>query len=514
MSTNHRRLTVAAAVSIAALTMSACASAGTGSTPSGASGNADITVALALPTSWDPVTSRTGYDINTISLAYASLTRLDDKGAVQPSLAESWTYSDDGKNITFTLRDGLTFSDGEPVDAEAVKAFYDRGTTQEDSHLKDQLADLESVTADSDLQVTLHLREVDYQIPYLVAGRTGAITSPKAAEDPEQLAIAPVGAGPFILTDFVPESQATFVKNPDYWDADDIHIDALTLKPAADPATVVAAIQSGSLDVAVLPATQVEAAKAAGIDVTIATALTARDASINLNKAPFDDPAVVEAFRYVFDRQAFVDAVTAGLGSVTHQPFPEGYLAFDPEIEKLWDYDPAKAKQLLKDAGYSDHDLKIAITAQAGGDVAAELAQAQLAAVGVDSTIEIVPAGSTTWQDEVYVAKSPQLALDGTIGRESPVANLLATYGPQGIMNLSGPHATDEFLAALDAVRATPIDSADYQQTLWDAVRIGALQSPTNYLFSSPWIFATSAKVGELNLLPSQVRWEGVEIGD
>jgi len=512
MSTNHRRLAIVAVVSAAALTMSACATAGTGAGPSGTAGSADITVALALPTSWDPITSRTGYDINTISLAYASLTRLDANGDVEPSLAESWAYSDDGTAVTFTLRKGLTFSDGEPVDAAAVKAFYDRGTTQADSHLKDQLADLESVTVDGDLEVTLHLSEVDYQIPYLVAGRTGAISSPAAGEDPEQLAIDPVGAGPFILTDFVPESQATFVKNPDYWDADNIHIDKLTLKPRLDAATVVAAIQSGAVDVAVIPATQVDAAKAAGIEVTIDTALTSSDASINLNKAPFDDPAVVEALRYTFDRPAYVDAVTAGLGTVTHQPFPEGYLAFNPEVEDLWDYDPAKAKQILADAGYSDGDLSTTITAQAGGEVAAELTQAQLAAVGISSTIEVVPAGSTTWQDEVYVAKSPQLALDGTIGRESPVANLLATYGPAGIMNLSGPHASDEFLAALDKVRATPIDSADYQQVLWDAVKIGVEQSPTNYLYNSPWIFATSAKVGELNLLPSQVRWEGVEV--
>ena len=252
--------------------------------------------------------------------------------------------------------------------------------------------------------------------------------------------------------------------------------------------------------------------RAPGIDVTVETGAERSDASINLNQAPFDDPKVVEAFRYVFDRQAFVDAVTGGLGSVTHQPFPEGYLAFNPEVEDLWDYDPAKARQILAEAGYADGDLSIGITAQAGGEVAAELAQAQLA-VGVSSTITVVPAGSTTWQDEVYVAKSPQLALDGTIGRESPVANLLATYGPQGIMNLSGPHAT----APSSSPRWTrcaprPIDSPEYQQVLWDAVEIGVTQSPTNYLYSSPWIFATSDKVGDLNLLPSQVRWEGVEI--
>ena len=510
MSRTSRRLAFAAATAAVAMMMSACAT-GTAA-PAGSDAPAQVTVALALPTSWDPVTSRTGYDINTISLPYASLTRLDADGAVEPSLAESWEYSDDGTAITFTLREGLTFSDGEPLDAAAVKAFFDRGTKQEDSHLRDQLADLEEVTVDGDREVTLHLAEVDYQIPYLVAGRTGAIASPKAGEDPKKLAISPVGAGPFVLTEFVAESHATFEKNPDYWDADNIHIDKLTLKPRLDPSTVVAAIQSGSVDVAVIPATQAKAAEAAGITVTIETALTASDASINLNTEPFTDPKVVEAFRYAFDRQAFVDVVTAGLGTVTHQPFPEGYLAFAPEVEELWDYDPAKAKQILADAGYEEGDLSLTITAQAGGDVAAELAQAQLAAIGVGSTIEIVPAGSTTWQDEVYVAKSPQLALDGTIGRESPVANLLATYGPEGIMNLSGPHATTEFLDALDAVRATPIDSPDYPSVLREAVKVGVTQSPTNYLYSSPWIFATSDRVGELNLLPSQVRWEGVTV--
>ncbi len=511
MSRYARRLAAAAAVTAVALAMSACASGGNGRT-GGADDPVEITVALALPTSWDPVTSRTGYDINTISLPYASLTRLDAEGNVEPSLAESWEYDDAGTAITFTLREGLTFSDGEPLDAAAVKAFFDRGTSQADSHLRDQLADLEEVTVDGDREVTLHLREVDYQIPYLVAGRTGAIASPAAGEDPEKLAVAPVGAGPFVLTEFVAESHAVFEKNPDYWDADSIHIDTLTLTPRLDPSTVVAAIQSGSVDVAVIPATQAAAAEAAGITVTIETALTASDASINLNTEPFTDPAVVEAFRYAFDREAFVDVVTAGLGSVTHQPFPEGYLAFSPAVEQLWDYDPEKAERILAEAGYEEGDLSLTITAQATGEVAAELTQAQLADIGVSSKIEIVPAGSTTWQDEVYVAKSPQLALDGTIGRESPVANLLATYGPQGIMNLSGPHADDAFLDALDAVRATPIDSPDYQQALWAAVEAGVTQSPTNYLYSSPWIFATSDRVGELNLLPSQVRWEGVKV--
>ncbi|WP_159502398.1 ABC transporter substrate-binding protein [Microbacterium sp. 18062] len=500
-----RALALAAAL---ALTATGCAASGS------AGGDDEPTTlkwAFSLPTSWDPVTSRTGNDINTISLAYASLTRLDETGDVEPALAESWEYSDDGTAVTFTLRDGLTFTDGTALDAAAVKDFFDRGKTQEDSFLRDQLATVDEVTADGDTTVTLHLVEPDYQIPYLVAGRTGAIASPTAAgEDPAKLALWPVGAGPFQIVDFVAESHATFEKNPDYWDADNIHIDRFELTVAPDAATLVAGVQSGSIDVATLPANQVEAAEAAGLPVSIEPSLSANDVSINLNKAPFDDPTVVEAFRYAFDRQEFVDVLTAGYGSVTHQPFPEGYLAFNPEIEDLWDYDPDRAQQLLADAGYGPGELSITITAGSFSEAAAEVVQAQLKKIGVESTIAVVPPGSSTWQSEVYIAKNPQLAVDGTIGRESPVQNLLATYGPEGIMNLSGPHASTEFLDALDLVRNTPLEDPEYQQVLWDAVRAGVEQSPTNYLYSTPWIIVSDPALQNLNILPSQIRWEGV----
>ncbi|MGC0366504.1 peptide/nickel transport system substrate-binding protein [Rhodococcus sp. 27YEA15] len=468
--------------------------------------------AFSLPTSWDPVTSRTGNDINTISLAYASLTRLDGEGNVEPALASTWKYNADGTAVTFTLRDALTFSDGTALDAQAVKDFFDRGKKQEDSFLRDQLAGIDNITADSTTDVTLHLTEPDYQVPYLVAGRTGAIASPTAAADPQKLSVWPVGAGPFEITDFVAEDHAYFKKNPNYWDADNIHIEHFELSVAPDPATLVAGVQSGSIDFATLPALQSKEAEAAGLTVTVKPSLAANNVSINLNKAPFDNPKVVEAFRYAFDRQVFVDVITNGLGSKTSQPFPEGYLAFNPEIEKLWNYDPDRASRLLAEAGYGPGQLSIEVTAMSTATNRAELVQSQLKKIGVESTIKVVPPGSSTWQSEVYIAKNPQLATDGTIGRESPVQNLLAVYGPAGIMNLSGPHATPEFTAALDTVRRTPLEDPEYKQRLWDAVKIGVEQSPTNYLFSNPWITVSNPKVKNLNILPSQIRWEGVTV--
>lgn len=470
--------------------------------------------AFILPTSWDPVTSRTGADINTISLAYASLTRLDRAGNVEPSLAKRWHYNNDGTAITFELRDGLKFTDGTPLDAAAVKAFFDRGKTQKDSFLKDQLADVDGVSVEGPSLVTLHMSEPDYQIPYLVAGRTGAISSPDAAEkDLAKLSLWPVGAGPFKMVEFVAESYAHFVKNPDYWDAADIHIDRLELSVIPDSATLVAGILSGSIDFAVLPATKVAEAKADGLTVTITPSLSARDISINLNKPPFTNDKVVDAFRYAFNPQEFVKVISKGLGAVTHQPFPPTYFAADPGIEHLWSYDPDRAVSLLTEAGYPAGSLEITITTNARiEDGAAELVQAQLARIGVKSTIRVVPPGSSTWQSEVYIAKNAQLATDGTIGRESPVQSLLADFGPSGIMNLSGPHATDAFLKALDTVRKTPLDDPQYLQRLHDAVRIGVEQSPSNYLYSNPWIIVSKPGLHNLNIGLSQIRWEGVTV--
>lgn len=472
--------------------------------------------AFFMPTSWDPVTSRTGADVNTVSLAYASLTRLSEAGEPEPALAERWSYSDGGKVLAFDLRPGLTFTDGTPLDGTAVKAFFDRGRTQANSFLKADLAGVVSVSADSATRVTLHLAKPDYQLPYVMAGRVGAIASPTAARrDAKKLALWPVGAGPFRMVEFVPESHAYLEKNPGYWDAANIHIDRLELTNAPDSATVIAALLSGSIDVVTrIPARKVQEARDRGLNVVVAPSLAAAAVSINRNKPPFTNPKVVEAFRYAFDRREFVRISTANVGTVTHQPFPRGYSAFDPSVETLWPYDPPRARRLLREAGYAPGQIVLQIAANpATPDGAPEIVQAQLQRIGVRSTIRVVPPGSSSWQSQVYIAKQPQIAVDGTIGRESPVQNLLAVYGPAGIMNLSGPYASPAFLSAVEAVRSTPITDTAYRQRLRDAVRIGVEQSATNYIYSTPWIVAAQPRIKNLNIRPSQIRWEGVRVG-
>ena len=129
-------LTAALAMSLAA---AACSSSSPTTTSSAALANAGPSGTLnwewELPTSWDPVTSSAGWDMHVLGLVYASITMLDPAGNPGPGLATSWTYAPSGKSVTFTLRPGLTFTDGTPLNAEAVKENIVRAQTQQNSNI-------------------------------------------------------------------------------------------------------------------------------------------------------------------------------------------------------------------------------------------------------------------------------------------------------------------------------------------------------------------------------------------
>ncbi|MGW8482796.1 ABC transporter substrate-binding protein [Microbacterium sp. NPDC055903] len=504
-----RLRTAAAAVLVSALALTACAT-GPSDDASGDSGEESVLRwAADIPAHWDPVVLGSGFGFNLTALAYASLTEIDENGEAAPGLAESWDYNDEGTEVTFHLREGLVFQGGEPLNAEAVKLYIERAKTQENSALFGDLTSIESVTADSELDVTVHLNQVDHQIPLLLGKRTAQITSPKAAEDPEKLDQWPVGAGPFTVTEYVPESHIYFEKNEDYWDAENIHIDRLELSTAPDPSTLVASIETGVYDFAYgLAPAQYQTAIDAGLDVAEHPVYSASNISLNINKAPFDDPAVVEAVRYAINRDEFVEKVTFGLGYATTQPFPEGYIAYDEESADLWPYDPEKAKQTLTDAGYEDGEIVVdfVVTADA---VANEIIQSQLAAIGITANITVAPDWATP-----FFAKDLTLTTYGTTGRESPVQTLTAHFGQDGPLNLSSPYVPDGFAEAIKVARETPLDSPDYAENLQAATRAGLQSQALIFTYGSPTLVVKSPKVSDLLQIPGQISLTGVTIGD
>ncbi|MFG3292094.1 ABC transporter substrate-binding protein [Streptomyces sp. NPDC048179] len=498
------RATALGAVLATVLVPSLSACGGTGAAASGSAATLKWASSY-FPAHWDPVVSGSGAQFRELALVYASLTRTDEKGNAVPDLARSWDYNKKGDEITFHLRPGLKFSDGEPVDAAAVKAAIERAKKQKNSALFGDLTSIKSVDAKG-LDAVVHLTQVDHQIPQLLGERVLQIASPKAAASPDTLDQHPVGAGPFTVTQLVPGTKVVLKKNPDYWDAKNIHIDRVELTSAPDASTVVSGLQTGVYNFADIAPSQADAAKKAGLDVFVQPGFNASNISLNINKAPFDNTKVVDAVRYAINRQEFVDKLTFGYGEATDQPFPKGYIAYDPKSADAYPYDPAKSKKLLAEAGYKSGDIKLNLVIPAE-DPQAEIVQSQLAKVGITVTIKI----DKNWATPFF-AKDLTFSVYGTTGRDSALQTLTAHFGPNGPLNLSSPYEPAGFEAAVAKVRETPLDASDYTQVLQAATRAGLRSRALVFTYSSPNLFAKSKSVSGLPKNPAHLDWTGVTV--
>ncbi|MGW4648568.1 ABC transporter substrate-binding protein [Kitasatospora sp. NPDC004289] len=491
----------------ASLALAACGDAGrAGAGSGGGAAGGTLKWGWALPTSWDPVFSSAGWDVHGLSLVYAGLTKLDEKGDAVPALAASWSYSPDGGAVTFKLRPGLTFSDGAPLDATAVKKSLDRGRTAPKSLVAPQLASVKEITAPDPQTVVLQLAKPDYQIPNLLAGKTGMVVNPAAFEaDAAALATKPAGSGPFALVSYTQNAKAVLRRNPSYWDAAAIRLENFELHPLPDATTVVAGLQSGQFDVAQIPGSQVAAAKAAGLEVQEIPSLVVAVLDVNVEKAPFDNPKVVEALKYAIDREALVKTQLFGHGEVNYQPFPKGYVGHDPALADAFRYDPARARTLLAEAGFPNGvDLALTTTVAQG---LPEQLQAQLKEVGIRASIDVIPAAQAT--QIMYIQHSKALASDQFAGRDSAAQAFQVLFGEQGLMN-PGRRTPPELTAAVELVSRTPLDSPEYPKVLQAATALAVRTMPNTFLYSVPRLLARRKSVSPIPSFTVVQRFEGV----
>ena len=144
-------------------------------------------------------------------------------------------------------------------------------------------------------------------MPDLLAGKDGMMVSPAAfTKDAGSLPTHPVGAGPFTLTSYVPDSHANLVRNPGYWDASQIHLANFTVQSITQPEQILAALESGQVNVAYIAGNQVAAAKAAGFKIAVIPSEVVNELDIQTTTAPFNNPDVVKAINYAIDRQAIL----------------------------------------------------------------------------------------------------------------------------------------------------------------------------------------------------------------
>lgn len=320
---------------------------------------------------------------------YDSLMRVEPDGSVGPGIAESIS-TEDNLVWTLTLPSDVTFSDGEPFDAEAIIAHVERVGAEDSVSL--EAADARAITSMTAIDaqtVEFTLSAENSQFPLLLAqGSMSMVPSPTAVEElGDQFAFAPVGAGPFVVDSFTPDGDIVLSRNETYWVSDLPHLDSVTLTPVLDEQSRISGVLSGDLDassVTSLPALQdARDQGAVGLEQPRYSGYLFQP---NIKNEFLSDIRVRQAISYAIDRDAINQVLYDGLDApmdsflVPTQPFYEPGLV--PQ------YDPDEAVALLDeykaDTGATDISLELMVNQiQESSDLGA-LLQQQLAEVGID----------------------------------------------------------------------------------------------------------------------------------
>ncbi|MCT7376573.1 ABC transporter substrate-binding protein [Chelativorans sp. EGI FJ00035] len=357
---------------------------------------------IAEPKSLDPHAVTAVNDFRILMNVYDGLVRYSDGTLeVEPALAESWEISDDGKTYTFHLREGVTFHDGSPFNAEAVKFNFQRFLDEEHPYhdtgpfpLAFFFSAVEEVTAEDEHTVVFTLNEP--YAPFLsnLAYPMGLIVSPAAVEEHgKDFGRNPSGTGAFKFAEWESNSRVVVERNEDFWDGAP-PLEAVVFRPITDANTRVAEMLSGGLDLMVEtpPDNVAQFADDPAFTVYEQAGPHVWFLILNMKEEPFDEKAARQAVNYAINKQALVENVLQGTAEIAAGPTPPAFAWAHNESLEPYPYDPEKAKELLEEAGYDGEEVVFYVTEGGSGmldPVAMGTAiQADLAAVGMNVKIE------------------------------------------------------------------------------------------------------------------------------
>ena len=328
---------------------------------------------------------------------YQGLYGFDKDMKLKPLLAESHSVSADGLQYTFNLRKGVKFHDGNDFKADSVKATFDRVTNTENKFRRYSLfSNIASTEVVSDYVVKITLKQPFSAFVNVMAHPSSGIASAAAIKSlGKELGQKPVGTGPFKFAEWRQPDYIRFVKNPDYWQKGLPKVDSITFKAVPDNNTRTAVMQTGEVHmVSNVAYEQVDVLKGnAKLEVRVVPSIYARYVAMNTLKKPFDNPKVREALNYAINKQALAKVAYNGYAEPLPAVVPPG-VEFSVKTGP-WPYDVAKAKQLLKEAGYPNgFETELwSVYNHTTAQKVIQFLQQQLALVGVKAKIRALEAG-------------------------------------------------------------------------------------------------------------------------
>ena len=342
---------------------------------------------------------------------FEGLVKPDEAGNLVPAVASGYKMSEDGKIYTFTLRDGIRFHNGAPVTVDDIVYSIKRcagllDTTDKEVVLEPALSNISEVNIIDDAAVEIVLKEGDTEI-------IGYLTCAVIPKDYDNQGKAPVGTGPFRFVSYSPLESFVMEKNENYWGEDAPYLDRVTFKIAANTDTAFMELKSGAIDIFPYLTDDQAGQLPEEYEIMEGHMNLVQGLFLNNKKAPFDNPKVREALNYAVDKQAVLDMVAGGRGAII------GSNMF-PGFSKYYTCDTAKAKELLKEAGYGNGlEFTIMVPSNYQFHVAtAEVIVEQLKAAGIQAKIQQID--WSQWLKDVYTDRNYQATIVGLDAKLAP----------------------------------------------------------------------------------------------
>jgi ABC-type transport system substrate-binding protein len=452
------------------------------------------------PVSLDPHNYQAGgIDLAIIDQVTDGLVAFDQEMNIIPQLATEWEWEDD-TTLRFTLREGVSFTDGTPWNAEAAKANLDRMAEAET--VASYYGRLESTEVVDEHTVRLTLGEP--YAPFLgnLAAPVGGMVSPAAVEAAgDDFAREVVGAGPYQLSEWVPRERLVLERNPNYWGEAPL-TEEIIFRPIPEEGTRMLAFQSGELDAIQSPAPADVPALEADDQFAIVRTPQLRNLWLGMvqGNETLENLALRQAIAHAINREELVQFVAEGLVDEAQGLFPDALVDLS---DVAYPYDPERAQELLAEAGYDGEVIQL--WAPEGryfrGTEIAEAIQAQLTAVGINTELQ-------TWEwaayNEEILNHSQQLWIQGwgfLTGDPDVIRALLYTDGPFNSFNLSNEQVDALFDQGIEVT-----DEAE-RQAIYDELQTLIVQDLATLvpIYNQVGFYAVTSNVEGFELHPLEL---------
>lgn len=433
---------IAAALSLALTSCSSSSGPAPGAAASGQGGGALVVGVTSDPDTLFPWKATQFTAVNVLQNLYGTLTEFDKDLNVVPGLAESWETSDDGKTVTFKLRQGVTYADGSAFDSADVKSSLDKLMDEKTAAVaRASLSSVKSVEAPDPATVVLELTGPDAALPANLASVNLAILSSDDTE--EELNAKPNGTGPFTLGNRVANQSINLVRNDKYWN-DKAKVASIEFRVIPDESSIVSAMQSGNVQLAVFNDPLVaQTAQGGGVEVAKTPQLNYHVLQLNAQHGDLKDVNVRLAIQCAIDRKQVLDTAALGEGEVIGPITAPAYRS-DPAKRPCPTRDLAKAADYLAKAGKSSGVTVKTIVSQGEYATSVNEAQnlkAQLAEAKINLELEVLESGAFV---DRWVAADFDAAVALNGGRPEPDGSYGRYFTSTGNLNKVAGYSSPE----------------------------------------------------------------------